>query len=126
MFVQQDKLKNIFEKNGWELIETQIPNYDWIAEIWAIKSIWSPTDCSVFITFEVDPQWTDRNHKSRGVWCINLMLAQPIYWEDEKISSKIQDEVRFQIAIGRNFEERIAETIEALNNLRLRFNNLNN
>lgn len=51
MFGEQNKLKELFDKYGWELVESQTPNEWWIVEIWLIKSIWSPTDCRVFFEF---------------------------------------------------------------------------
>ena len=60
MFAQQNKLKDLFPEYGWELVEKQTPNDNWIIEVWLIKSLWSPTDCFVFISFNVDPQWEDR------------------------------------------------------------------
>ena len=125
MFGQQNKLKELFDKHGWELIETQIPNYDWIAEIWVIKSTWSPTDCYVFISFEVDPQWEDRARKKAGVRAINLSLEQPQHWQNDKINVDIQDEEYFQIYIKPNFEKRVPEIFDSLNYLRLKFNKLN-
>ena len=124
MFAQQNKLKELFDKHGWELIETQIPNYDWIAEIWAIKSAWSPTDCYVFISYWVDDQWEDRNRKKDGVSKINISLKLPEYWQNDKINVDIQDEEDFSIYIKPNFEKRIPEIFESLNYLRLKFNNL--
>ncbi len=124
MFGQQNKLKELFDRYGWELIETQIPNYDWIAEIWIIKSTWAPTDCYVFISFEVDAEWEDRAGKKDGVASINLSLEQPQNWQNDNINIDIQDEENFQIYIRTKFEQRIPEIFDALNYLRLKFNNL--
>lgn len=124
MFGQQNKLKELFDKYGWELIETQIPNYNWIAEIWVIKSTWSPTDCYVFISFEVDAEWTDRARKKDGVWMIKLSLEQPQNWQNDTINIDIKDEDYFQIGIKTHFEKRISEIFDSLNYLRLKFNNL--
>ena len=124
MFGQQNKLKELFDKYGWELIETQIRNNDWIAEIWVIKSTWSPTDCYVFISFEVDPQWEDRGRMKAGVWAINLSLEQPQNWQNDNINIGILDEEIYQIPIRTHFEKRIPEIFDSLNYLRLKFNNL--
>lgn len=125
MFGQQNKLKELFDKHGWELIEAQIPNYDWIAEIWAVKSTWSPTDCYVFISYWVDDQWEDRNRKKDGVSNINISLKPPQYWQNDKINVDVQDEEDFQIYISPNFEKSIPRIFDSLNYLRLKFNNLN-
>lgn len=123
MFAQQNKLRELFPKYGWELVETQIPNYDWIAEIWLIKSIWTPTDCFAFISFEVDPMGEDRNNKMKGVWAINLSMEQPYYWQDDETHS-ISNSENFQFGIRTHFEESIPEIFDSLNNLRLEFINL--
>lgn len=124
MFGQQNKLKELFDKYGWELVETQIRNNDWIAEIWIIKSTWSPTDCYVFISFEVDPQWEDRARMKAGVWAINLSLEQPQNWQNDNINIGILDEEIYQIPIRTHFEKRIPEIFDSLNYLRLKFNSL--
>ena len=72
------------------MVETQIPNYAWIAEIWLIKSLWTPIDCYVFISFEVDPQCEDLTKRAKGVWTINLSLKQPYYWQDDEESNEGQ------------------------------------
>lgn len=124
MFGQQNKLKELFDKHGWELIETQIPNYHWIAEIWLIKSIWSPTNCCVFISFEVDPEWTDRASRNDGVWAIKISLEQPQNWQTGKIVIDVHDKENFQIPIKTHFEKkRISEIFDTLDYLRLKFNN---
>ncbi len=85
MFGQQNKLKEVFNQYGWELVDSQNPNVWWFEEIWLIKSIWSPIDCFVFLTFEVDPQWTDRTRAKFGVYRINANLRKPVDWlSDDK------------------------------------------
>ena len=124
MFGQQNILKELFSKYGWKLVETQVPNDDWIAEVWLIKSVWTPIDCYVFISYEVDPQWEDRNRKKEGVWAINIMLEQPDYWNNDRIDIIVQDNEIFTIHIKPKFEKRISEVFDILKNLRSRFNNL--
>ena len=126
MFAQQNKLKELFEKYGWELIETQKPNYIWIAEIWLLKSLWSPTDCYVFIVFEVDPQSEVRVEKEKNVWAVSISLGQPQDWRNDNFDSQISDGENIEIQIRPNFEKHIPEIFDSLNNLRLKFNNLTN
>lgn len=122
MFAQQNKLKGLFGKFGWELIETQIPNNNiWIAEIWLIKSIWSPTDCCVFIRFLVDDQWEDRTRMKYGVWAVSLSLKQPYDWQTAQINIEIQDDEDFQIPIKPHFEKYVSEIFDSLNLLRLKY-----
>ena len=124
MFGQQNKLKELFPENGWELVEAQVPNYDWIAEIWLIKSVWSANDCYVFISFEVDPQWGDRNNKKEGVRAINLSLQQPDFWRNDNVQIDFVDEEKIPVYIKPQFEKSVSEIFDCLNNLRLKFKNL--
>ena len=124
MFGQQNKLKELFPEYGWELVEAQVPNYDWIAEIWLIKSVWTPTDCYVFISFDVDPQWEDRNNKNEGVRAINLSLQQPDFWRNDNVQIDFVDEEKIPIYIKPQFEKSVSEIFDCLNNLRLKFKNL--
>jgi len=130
MFGEQNKLKELFDKFGWELIETQNPNNDWIAELWLIKSIWSPTDCYIFLSFDVDPQWTDRTRKNFGVWAVTASLIQPYDWRKEDSNQvfepKFEENKQYeaQITLGRRWERNIPKFFEELANLRSKYNNL--
>ena len=123
MFGQQNKLKELFSKHGWELIESQVPTDWWIAEIWLIKPTWSPTDCYVFLSYDVDEQLEDKTKRNFAVWSIKLSLKQPDYWH-EKMNINTQDEEYLEIPIKRKWEKRIPKIFESLNYLRLKFNNL--
>ncbi len=124
MFAQQNKLKELFPNYGWELVETQNPNDDWEIEVWLIKSLWSPTDCFVFISFNVDPQWEDRNNKCEGFWDISVTLSQPDFWNTDRFDFNFQDDKVFNFFLRAHFEKNIPEIFDSLNNLRLRFKNL--
>ncbi len=124
MFAQQNIVKALLPERGWEVVETQRPNDDWIIEVWLIKSIWTPTGCYVFITFDVDPQREDRNRKSDGYWGMNLTLNQPDYWNIDKFDVGVRDDEFFSIFLRTHFEKSIPEIIDSLNKLRLRFKNL--
>ncbi len=126
MFGQQNKLKELFDKYGWELMETQIPTDWWIAEIWLIKSTWSPTDCYIFLAFLVDDQLQDKTQRNFAVWVVTVSLKQPHSWRNDKINIDMQDEEYFEIPIKTKFEKRIPEIFDSLNYLRLKFNNLSN
>lgn len=92
MFGQQNKLKELFDKYGWELIESQIPTDWWIAEIWLIKSNWSPTDCYVFLSFRVDEQLEDKTKRNFNVWAINMSLSQPLNWRIDNFNIELIDD----------------------------------
>lgn len=121
MFAQQNKLKEFFHEYGWELVENQKPSDSWIIEVWLIKSLWSPTDCFVFISFNVDPQWEDRNNKSKGFWDVSLRLSQPDYWNTDRFDIDVHDDEIFSTHLKTHFEKRIPELFDSLNELRLRF-----
>lgn len=85
MFGQQNKLKELFSQNGWELVETREMDDRWYVEMWLIKSTWSPTDCLIFFTFETDPEL----YKPTGrptAYKIGATLKKPIDWLAESKS----------------------------------------
>lgn len=124
MFAQQNKLKELFPQFGWELIETQTPNDNWIIEVWLIKSTWTPTNCYVFISFDVDPHGQVRNRKRENFWDLNLTLNQPDYWNIDGLDAGVRDDKVFSFFLRTHFEKNIPEIIDSLNELRIRFKNL--
>lgn len=131
MFGQQNKLKELFNRYGWKLVENWVPEDYWIAEVWIIKSTWSPTDCFVAMNYVVDPEWTDKNKKHLGVWAVALSLTQSYFIQD---SLQVDSDSKYdfhnkefvEIAIRTNWEQRIPKIFEELSNLRQKFNNLKN
>jgi hypothetical protein len=131
MVGQQNKLKGLLDKYGWELVDSWIPEDYWIAEVWLIKSSWSPIDCFAAINYVVDPQWTDKNKKHLGVRSIALSLTQSHYTQDGlqvESDSKFEfhNEEFIKIYIKPNWEKSIPEIFKELSNLRQKFNNLIN
>ncbi|HEY0656884.1 MAG TPA: hypothetical protein VGD05_00335 [Pyrinomonadaceae bacterium] len=96
----------------------------WIAEVWLIKSTWSPTDCHVFLKYLVDEQLEDKTKRNSSVWAIEMSLSQPLYWRDDNFNIKFYDDDYAQIPINRKWEKRIPEFFEELANLRSKYNNL--
>jgi hypothetical protein len=131
MFGQQYKLKELFEKHGWELVETWIPEEFWVAEIWILKSAWSTTECFAAMNYVVDPQWIDKNNKQLGVPSVAVSLTQSHYL---KYELQIEADAKFEfhsdafieIYIRPNLEKNIPKIFEELANLRQKFNNLAN
>jgi len=124
MFGQQNKLKALFGKYGWNLVESQIPLNFWVAEIWLLKSVWTPTDCYVFIEFEVDPMCEERKNKEQHVWAINISLKQPQDWRNDSNAIQSLNNEKDQITIRTHFETRLSEIFDSLNNFRLKYNKL--
>ncbi|HXG84660.1 MAG TPA: hypothetical protein VNI84_11590 [Pyrinomonadaceae bacterium] len=86
MFGEQNKLKELFDRYGWQLIDSQVSSVWWIVEIWLIKSIWSPTECNVFLSFIVDEEWFDRATAISNVNRIIATVNKPVDWITESDS----------------------------------------
>jgi hypothetical protein len=128
MFGQQNKLKELFNRYGWELLETRIPHADdwWIAEVWLIKSTWSPVDCYATLTFRVDDQLEDKTKRNYAVWAIELSLSREDYWESDITKAAFLNSDSIQIPIKRKWEKHIPEFFDSLTKLRLKFIDLQN
>jgi len=63
---------------GWELIEARTVAELWVAEIWLIKSTWSPIDCRAYLTFEIDGEGDSRDVSK--VWATKASLSRPDDW----------------------------------------------
>ena len=128
MFGEQNKLKELFDRYGWQLIDSQVSSVWWIVEIWLIKSIWSPTDCNVFLSFIVDEEWTDRARAAYGVNRITATINKPVDWmvESESEFNKFESDTdgSAEIYLGRRWERKIPEFFKELANLRSKYNNL--
>ena len=123
MFAQQNQLKEIFQQNGWELVKVIQPTDNWIADFWIIKSLWSPTDCKVYVLFLVDPQYGNIGNLSKeeaklNVWEVLFSLKNPT--ELGYLEFLIEDE-RFSALIKSQWEKQIPEIIEGLEKLRNNF-----
>ncbi len=78
---------------GWELVEARTIEQLWVAEIWLIRSSWSPTDCEVFLSFETDPEGPSNNFSKD--WFVRPSRSRPFDWfaedapgTDENIHSR--------------------------------------
>lgn len=118
MFAQQNQLKEIFQQNGWELIEVYEPKEWWIAEIWIMKSLWSPNDCKVYLSFLVDPQLEDRTKAKLNVWVVDFSLVDR---RTLKMKEILTENKHFEIVIKTKWEKRIPEIVSGLNKLRNNF-----
>lgn len=128
MFAQRDKLIELLDKNGWKLVETKKLSNHWIVEQWLIKSNWSPTDCHVFLTFEIDPQMTAA--QTSKIWGVRADLNRPadcfIEYSSEfetKIDSGSDSGVGLT-RIGRRWEKYLPAFFDELEALRQEFGNL--
>ena len=119
MFAQQNQLKELFEQNGWELIEVYEPKEWSVVEIWTIKSLWSPTDCRVYLSFLVDPQLEDRTKAKLNVWVIDFSLVDG---RTLKMKEILTEDKYFEIVIKTKWEKRKHEVVKGLEKLRNYFN----
>jgi hypothetical protein len=126
MFGQQNKLKQLFDQHGWELVETRKLEDLAVIELWLIKSTWSPTDCLVFLAFVIDPHDYHRKlqgEKTPASW-IYASLKKPLDWMAESASEFEKNDV-FEdgayLYFGGSPEKKIPEFFNDLANLRQKF-----
>lgn len=127
MFGQQDKLIELLDRHGWELVATKKLSNHWIIGQWLIKSSWSPTDCHVFLTFEIDPQMTAS--QTSEVWGVSASLRRPSDWFidyplefDAEIESRGGDGIGLT-RVGRRWEKYLPAFFDELASLRQKFGN---
>ena len=78
MKTPQQKLRDHFEVEGWGIEKIILDDLDWWTdEIWVLKSVWSPEDAFVFITFLVDPMFEGNRKKGEAVWGIGCSREWP-------------------------------------------------
>lgn len=127
MVGQHKKLEELLNRNGWDLVEIQETNVVWEVEFWLIKSNWSPQDCYIFLSFEVDPEEI-RSTPKPPAFRIVASLRKPIDWfaESEKQFEKNEalDDLAFLYL--KKMERGIPEFIKDLANLRQKFYNFYN
>ena len=131
MFGQQNKLKEFFEQNGWELVETR--KFDDIAviQMWLIKSTWSPRDCFVFLSFETDPQdwYLQRKGEKPRVARVVATLKKPLDWLAESASEFEKNDVfedKAYLYFGGSAEKKIPDLGKDLAEMRQKFYNFYN
>jgi hypothetical protein len=125
MFPQRDKLIELLAENGWEIVETQKKDNHWIVEQWLIKSIWSPTDCRIFLTFVIEPQLTPG--ETSEIWGVSASVNRPVDWladNPSEFDAEIESERRGWTRVGRHWEKDAPEFFDELANLRTKFDNL--
>jgi hypothetical protein len=98
--VHQQTIRELLSEFGWELVEARPIAYLWVAEIWLIRSTWSPRNCMAYLTFEIDPQ-ADPSDVSR-VWAVKASLSRPLDWAtDEPGDGTIADSAILTLPIAK-------------------------
>ena len=107
MHTQQKELQNRLYENGWELAQKETDCLDWWAdEVWVLQSIWAPRDCTVYLTFLVDPMEPIERKKGEGVWAVSASLKEPV------------KDSRLLLTLGRGWEKRTSEFFRSIASLR--------
>ncbi len=124
MVVFGNELKDRLLSAGWELIESRTILHLWVAEIWQIKSVWSPTDCVVYLTFEIDFQANPKD--ASKVDQVKASLRRPIDWfvEQNTVDVTQLDEHEYNSAsvfLGRGRVKNLDEFILHVASLRHEF-----
>ena len=70
--------------SGWELAEARTIGQLWIAEIWLLRSTWSPVNFEVYLTFEVDAQGSSTEFGKE--WFVRPSVSRPYDWFTEDSS----------------------------------------
>ena len=121
---QQRKLKEILDKHGWELVEARTIDHRWYVAMWLIKSIWSPTDCFAFFTFETDPELYKPTGKL-SAYKVLASLRKPVDWMAESESQFERNETfadKTNLFL-KNIDRDIPEFFKDLANMRQKFYN---
>lgn len=114
MKTPQQKLSDYFELEGWGIEKVIIDDLDWWAdEIWVLKSIWSPEDVFVYITFLVDPMFEGNRKKGEAVWGIGCGKELPTSRNAAESSGVIS------LKSGLKNKIEIEEFLDKLGNIRL-------
>lgn len=119
-----NELKNRLVSAGWELIESRSVLCLWVAEIWKIKSVLSPTECVVYLTFVIDSQ-----SDSKDPTKVNQVIGSLIRPDDWFVDGDFEDIAQFgdvsakstTVFLGRRQEKYLDEFIKELANLRHAF-----
>ncbi|MDQ3798628.1 MAG: hypothetical protein M3384_04195 [Acidobacteriota bacterium] len=127
MFPQRDEFIELLAKHGWEIVETQKKDDHWVVEQWLVKSIWSPTACRVFLTFEIEPQLTPG--KTSEIWGVRAGLNQPPDWAADNRAEFVAEIEADKSGVGltpvgRRSEKYLPAFFDELANLRTKFDNL--
>ena len=117
MAVSTTQIRLQLREFGWELVEARTIAELWIGEIWLIKSIWSPTDCTVYLTFEIDGQAGPRDVSQ--IWAVNASLSRPEDWLAEGGTEIERGGSTGNLSIAK--EKHLDKLFDELENLRNRF-----
>lgn len=118
MAIHQDTIKELLTESGWELVEARPIASLWVAEIWLIRSTWSPLNCMAYLNFEIDPQ-ADPSDVSR-VWAVKASLSRPLDWAtDEPGDDTVANSAILTLPIAK--EKHLGSFADGLAKIRVEF-----
>ena len=122
MAIHGEKIDRMLGTFGWELVEARTVAELWVAEIWLVRSTWSPTDCHAYLTFEIDGECDSRDVSK--VWAIKASLSRPDDWFTENRLGTGNDDIDIKVSTGNlsiQKEKYLDELFSELANLREKF-----
>lgn len=105
MISQETQISELLGVHGWTIVEKREIRYLWVSEIWQVRSKWSPTDCIVYLSFEVDAQ--DNAQDFENVGWMRASVQRPLDWFKEGASGDRLESVSVNAScpIGRHHEK---------------------
>jgi hypothetical protein len=118
MITQRNKLFELLQRYGWEVINVEDHLRGWtgpdwfIDELWEVESALTPKGLKVWVTFLVDPQTPNliERKKGQGVWAVKAGLRKPP-------ESRIGD-AEVYLSLNADWEKRLPEFFRRLSDLR--------
>ncbi len=100
MTAQQRGILDRLAQFGWEVVAKEDLLVWWADEVWVLKSVWSPRETRLYLTFIVDPQSeVTRRKKVQDVWAVKASTTLPTQWQ------KAEGEMEF--SLGRGWQDRL-------------------
>ena len=94
-------LQELLENSGWTIEHRETENLEWWAdEIWRIRSTWRPTDLTLHLTFEVDPQHSGNRRKDEAVWALSVSKEMPSREQPEQLPPYLNLNTHFERGLG--------------------------
>lgn len=107
MLTQQREIQDKLEQFGWRRVAPPDYTLDWWAdEVWLLRSMWSPQEYQIFLTFVVDPQWSGPRAKGQGVRAVAASTGQ------------LEPRGAVRLILGRGWKERLPAFFADLARLR--------
>ena len=104
-------LIDLLTSAGWIVEYREVSDLEWWAdEIWRIRSIWHPTDFSLYLTFLVDRSHDGNRAKDQAVRSLGASISRP--------SMPTAEVMLVEVYIKPKFESRIKQFIEDIGKLR--------